>query len=65
MRREPRAPDRPLSPAAESAMRAFLAVNPQHKHGRHRYRLEDFGLDPRDVERRFAAYRERFAIPRE
>jgi hypothetical protein len=57
--------DRPLLPAAEAAMRAFLAANPQHKHGRHRYWLEDFGLDPRDVERRFAAYRERFAIPRE
>jgi hypothetical protein len=57
--------DRPLTPAAEAAMRAFLAANPQHKHGRHQYRLEDFGLDAADVDRRFAAYRDRFAIPRE
>ncbi len=30
--------------AVEPPMRAWLAANPQGKHGRHRYALEDFGL---------------------
>jgi hypothetical protein len=30
--------------AVETPMRAWLAANPQGKHGRHRYALEDFGL---------------------
>jgi hypothetical protein len=42
-----------------------LAANPQHKHGVHRYRLEDFGLN-RDRERlRFADYVSAFQIPEE
>ena len=46
-------------------MQAFLARNPQGKHGAHRYRLEDFGLDPDALARDFAPYRDRFAIPEE
>jgi hypothetical protein len=46
-------------------MTKFLAANPQHKHGVHRYRLEDFGLN-RDRERlRFADYVSAFQIPEE
>ena len=56
---------RPLEPDTEGAMRRFLSANPQHRHGHHAYRLEDFGIDRADVSRRFAAYRERFAIPEE
>ncbi|MBN1770378.1 MAG: sulfotransferase [Deltaproteobacteria bacterium] len=55
----------PLTPTAEEAMRAWLRDNPQHKHGRHRYRLEDFGLDRDEVARLFADYRARFGIPDE
>jgi hypothetical protein len=55
----------PLTPAAEAAMRGWLRANPQHKHGRHRYRLEDFGLRRDDVARSFADYRARFGIPDE
>lgn len=55
----------PLTPAVTSRMEAWRASNPQHKHGRHRYRLEDFGLDHHTVDRAFEDYRERFAIPRE
>lgn len=55
----------PLGDAAESAMRAWIAANPQHRHGRHRYALEDFGLTGSQVEQAFSAYRARFAIPRE
>jgi hypothetical protein len=54
---------RPLTPALEELMRTWIEANPQHKHGRHRYRLEDFGLDRATEERRFAGYRERFQIP--
>lgn len=42
----------------ESRARRWLAENPQHKHGVHRYRLEDFGLEAPTVERSFARYLE-------
>jgi len=50
---------------AERAMQDWFARNAQHKHGAHNYRLEDFGLDPAEVDARLAFYRERFAIPYE
>jgi len=56
---------RPLDAATEEGMRRFLSANPQHRHGRHAYQLEDFGLDRESVSRRFAAYRERFDVPEE
>ncbi len=40
----------------ENRMRAWLANNPQHKHGVHRYSLEQFGLDAERVNRRFSVY---------
>jgi hypothetical protein len=40
----------------EARARRRLAANPQDKHGAHRYRLEDFGLDQAGVERAFAGY---------
>ncbi|NMC68814.1 MAG: sulfotransferase [Myxococcales bacterium] len=55
----------PLAPPAEAAMRRWLRDNPQHKYGRHRYRLEDFGLSRDEVARAFADYRARFGIPGE
>jgi hypothetical protein len=54
-----------FSSEAEARMRRFLAENPKDKHGAHRYRLEDAGLDLAAERRRFAAYQERFAIPSE
>ena len=45
-----------------SRMRQTREHNPQHKYGRHRYRLEDFGLDPARVEPLFASYRARFGV---
>jgi hypothetical protein len=41
-----------------SRVRDWLARNPQHKHGVHRYRLEDFGLDAATVNAHFAGYRD-------
>jgi hypothetical protein len=56
---------RDLDPDVRAGMQAWRSGNPQHKHGRHRYRLEDFGLDEARVDAMFAAYRERFRIPHE
>jgi len=52
-----------LAPATEAAMQHWIATNPQHRRGVHRYRLEDFGLDRSDLERRFEPYRSRFGVP--
>jgi hypothetical protein len=54
-----------LSPQTERSMQAFLARNPQGKHGVHRYRLEDFGMDRDTLAGEFAPYRDRFDIPEE
>lgn len=56
---------RPLSAAAEARMRAWLAANPQGKHGAHRYSLAQFGLDPAAVERFAGPYRDRYGVPAE
>jgi len=55
----------PLTDEARSGMEAWLAVNRQHKHGAHKYRLEDFGLSPEQVDEKLMFYRERFNIPYE
>jgi len=47
-----------FSPAFEANARGWLAKNPQHRRGVHRYRLEDFGLDGETVDRHFVRYRE-------
>lgn len=54
-----------LPAAAEGRLRGHLADNPQHKHGAHRYTLEQFGLDRAEVERAARDYHERFAVPTE
>ena len=51
-----------LAPATERAMRAWIDRNPQTKHGTHRYRLEDFGLDGAALAARFEPYRRRFGL---
>lgn len=48
---------REVTPAFEEGMRSWLASNPQHKHGVHRYSLEQFGLDPEQVRAATADYR--------
>jgi hypothetical protein len=55
----------PLPPETEAGMQRWLAGNPQGRHGAHRYRLEDFGLDARALAPRFEPYRERFGVARE
>lgn len=52
----------PWTRDAETRMRDTLRTETQHRHGIHRYRLEDFGLEPRDVDRALADYRATFRI---
>jgi hypothetical protein len=54
-----------LSPAAEAAMRKHTGEHVQHRYGRHVYDPADFGLERGSLDERFAAYRERFDVPRE
>jgi hypothetical protein len=54
-----------LTPAAEAAMRAYLAERPKGAKGELRYSFDDLGLD-RAVEReRFARYCRHFDVPEE
>jgi len=46
----------------EERMHRWLSENPQHKHGIHRYSLEQFYLDPAVIKTRFSKYFERFKI---
>lgn len=42
--------------AARSRVEGYMADNPRHKLGKHRYELADFGLTQEDVEQRYARY---------
>ena len=53
-----------LSPEAAAAMQAMLDANPQGKHGKHKYALEDYGLTRDGVNAHFRDYCERYDIPR-
>ena len=50
--------DYDFSPEYEARARRYIAENPRHKHGAHRYRLKDFGLDEATVNHHFAAYQD-------
>ena len=54
--------DLPLTAAADTRMRAFLAEHPRNGQGRHEYSAEPFGLDREDLARRFRAYSEHFGV---
>jgi hypothetical protein len=49
----------------ESRMRRFLAENASDKHGAHRYRFADTGIDPAEARERFRRYVEYFDVPEE
>ncbi|HEX3623701.1 MAG TPA: sulfotransferase [Acidimicrobiales bacterium] len=55
-----RALGRPLSSVVEARIRNWTAANPQHRHGRHDYDLDRFGLTGAEVDAPFAPYLERF-----
>ncbi|KUI11267.1 sulfotransferase [Mycobacterium sp. GA-1285] len=57
---------RPLSAAAEAAMRRYLADNPGDRHGKFRYStalLTDIGEDLGALHEEFRPFRERFGVP--
>lgn len=54
--------DLPFTADAEAGMRAMIAANPQGKHGKHEYRLEDYGLSRGQVHDHFADYIARYGI---
>jgi len=47
-------------PESESGIRRWLADNPADKHGRHSYKLEDYGLTERDVRAVYGEYIEAY-----
>jgi hypothetical protein len=55
----------PFTDKVERSMLQWVRDNPQHRYGRHRYRLEDFGLSGPELAKMFGAYRARFNIPEE
>ncbi len=55
----------PLTPEAEEQMMKWQKTNKQGKHGKHLYRLEDFGLSRESLDAELAEYRERFDVPHE
>ncbi len=55
--------DEPLSAGAEARMTRLAAENPQHKHGKHVYSLQEFGLTADGVRKHFRDYCERYSIP--
>jgi len=55
----------PYTPEFERRATAWLREHPQDRYGRHRYSLEEFGLDRRMIADRFSWYSERYHIPPE
>lgn len=53
-----------MSEEAEARLRDWHESNPRGKHGAHAYAAEDYGLTTTAIQDRFAAYLERFSIPR-
>lgn len=54
--------DLSLDAATEQGMRAWLAANPQHKHGRHEYTPGQYGLTTAEIRQCYAAYIERHGL---
>ncbi len=54
-----------LTEVASERMRAFLAENPQEKHGGHTYSFADTGLNEGTLRDRMRSYQEYFDVPEE
>jgi hypothetical protein len=54
----------PYTKDTETVMKDLLRTHTQHRHGVHRYAMEDFGLSARGLDAQFEAYRQRFLSPR-
>jgi hypothetical protein len=54
-----------LADEGRAAMQVWLKAHPQGKHGKHQYRLEDYGISRREVETLFTDYVERYGLSME
>ncbi len=54
--------DMDFTPAADGAMRAFLAAQPKDKHSSHRYTLEEYGLSKTAIHDDFADYLDEYDV---
>jgi hypothetical protein len=54
--------DQDLSPEAEQRMATWWEENSRERHGAHRYRAEDFGIDLDELRDRFRFYTDRFEV---
>ncbi|MEZ5436387.1 MAG: sulfotransferase [Pseudomonadales bacterium] len=52
----------PMSTAVEQSFQRYADAHPMGKHGKHDYRLEEYGLSEQQIRERFAFYIERFKI---
>ncbi|MEH6592075.1 MAG: sulfotransferase [Halioglobus sp.] len=52
----------PLSDEGRAAMVAWQQAHPKGKHGKHSYRLEDYGIERAEVEALFGDYAERYGL---
>lgn len=57
--------DLPFGEDTAARILDYLAARPQHKHGTHRYRAEDFGLDLDDIRARYAPYTDQYGVEHE
>ena len=57
--------DDELSDDARAAIVDYVARNPKGRFGAHQYDLAEYGLDAGEIRKRFAAYSDRYAVPRE
>jgi hypothetical protein len=51
-----------VTPKMENNVNQWINKNPQHKHGVHRYSLEQFGLNITEINQKFAHYRQKFHL---
>ena len=54
--------DIPWPETMAAAIPEFLQQNPQGKHGKHQYALEDYALQRGEISERFSSYIDRFAL---
>ncbi|HRF88093.1 MAG TPA: sulfotransferase, partial [Pseudomonadales bacterium] len=53
----------PMSAEVEQRFQRYADAHPMGKHGKHDYRLEEYGLTEQQIRERFAFYIERFQVP--
>lgn len=53
----------PMTDIAKQRIETYAASHPMNKHGKHDYALEQYGLNEKEVLKRFAFYIDRFNIP--